>query len=92
MPAKVTDYMASTVISIAPDTGVREAFFTMRERGIRHLPVIDEAARLVGLVSDRELLDNHVDAAPVLDKTGSLAGILSAVDLLRAFSDMIEQR
>lgn len=140
MPAKVTDYMASKVISIAPDTGVREAFFTMRERGIRHLPVIDEAAQLVGIVSDRELrrpdwvdeardlahvyyleddmlvrdvmirnvhvvhtydtlrkatrvlLDNHVGAAPVLDKTGTLAGILSAVDLLRAFSDMIEQR
>lgn len=140
MPAKVTDYMASKVISIAPDTGVREAFFTMRERGIRHLPVIDEAAQLVGIVSDRELrrpdwvdeardlahvyyleddmlvrdvmirnvhvvhtydtlrkatrvlLDNHVGAVPVLDKTGSLAGILSAVDLLRALSDMIEQR
>jgi acetoin utilization protein AcuB len=140
MPAKVTDYMASKVISIAPDTGVRDAFFTMREHGIRHLPVVDEARQLVGIVSDRELrrpdwvdeardlahvyyldddmlvrdvmirqvhvvhtydtlrraarvlVDNHVGAAPVLDKTGSLVGMLSAVDLLRALFDVIEQQ
>jgi acetoin utilization protein AcuB len=140
MPAKVTDYMASKVISIAPDTGVREAFFTMKEHGIRHLPVVEEAGQLVGIVSDRELrrpdwvdeardlahvyyldddmlvrdvmishvhvvhtydtlrkaarvlVDNHVGALPVLDKTGSLVGMLSAVDLLRALSDMIDQR
>jgi acetoin utilization protein AcuB len=34
------------------------------------------------------LLDNRIGAAPVLDKTGTLVGMLSAVDLLRALYDM----
>lgn len=38
------------------------------------------------------LLDNHIGAAPVLDKTGNLVGILSAIDLLRALKDSIDQQ
>ena len=38
------------------------------------------------------LLDNHIGAAPVLDKTGSLVGMLSAIDLLRALKDSIDQQ
>ena len=34
------------------------------------------------------LLDNRIGAAPVLDKTGTLVGMLSAVDLLRALYEM----
>lgn len=54
MPKKVTDYMTRKVISVTPRTGVREAFFKMREHSIRHLPVV-ENEKLVGIVSDREL-------------------------------------
>ena len=38
------------------------------------------------------LLDNHIGAAPVLDKTESLVGMLSAIDLLRALKDSIDQQ
>ena len=38
------------------------------------------------------LLDNHIGAAPVLDKTGNLVGMLSAIDLLRALKDSINQQ
>ena len=38
------------------------------------------------------LLDNHIGAAPVLDKTGHLVGMLSAIDLLRALKDSIDQQ
>ena len=38
------------------------------------------------------LLKNHIGAAPVLDKTGTVVGMLSAIDLLRALEDMIEQQ
>jgi len=38
------------------------------------------------------LLDNHIGAAPVLDKTENLVGILSAIDLLRALKDSIDQQ
>ena len=38
------------------------------------------------------LLKNHIGAAPVLDKTGMVVGMLSAIDLLRALEDIIEQQ
>jgi acetoin utilization protein AcuB len=38
------------------------------------------------------LLDNHIGAAPVMDKTGTLVGMLSAIDLLRALKDSIDQQ
>ena len=38
------------------------------------------------------LLHNHIGAAPVLDKTESLVGMLSAIDLLRALKDSIDQQ
>jgi len=37
------------------------------------------------------LLENNIGATPVLDKTGALVGMLSAVDLLRALDDMIDE-
>lgn len=38
------------------------------------------------------LLDKGIGAAPVLDKTETLVGMLSAIDLLRALSDMIREQ
>jgi acetoin utilization protein AcuB len=140
MAKKVTDYMTRKVISIVPETGIREAFFKMKEHHIRHLPVVDKKNRLVGIVSDRELrrpdwvdeswdtahiyylddemsvgdvmitkvvvthtydtlrkavkilLENKIGATPVLDKKEDLVGMLSAVDLLRALDDMIDEQ
>ena len=37
------------------------------------------------------LLDRGIGAAPVLDKTETLVGMLSAIDLLRALADMIKE-
>ena len=33
-----------------PDDGIREVFFRMHEHRVRHLPVVDEAGMLVGLM------------------------------------------
>ena len=38
------------------------------------------------------LLDNQIGAAPVLDKNGELVGMLSAIDLLKALADIIDQQ
>jgi acetoin utilization protein AcuB len=38
------------------------------------------------------LLDKGIGAAPVLDKTETLVGMLSAIDLLRALADMIREQ
>ena len=139
MNNKVTYHMTRKVISVSPDTGIREAFFKMKEHHIRHLPVVGDNNKLIGIISDRELrrpdwvdesldiahvyylddemsvsdvmikevhvihthgtlrkavkllLENNIGATPVLDKTGALVGMLSAVDLLRALDDMIDE-
>ncbi len=50
----VRDIMRSPVVTIAPDTTLQDAYQTMREKGIRHLPVLD-GERLVGVITDRDL-------------------------------------
>ena len=72
MAGKVAEYMTRKVVSVPPETGVREAFFKMKKHHIRHLPVVDDANKLIGIVSDRELrrpdwVDESWDIAHVYD-------------------------
>jgi acetoin utilization protein AcuB len=50
----VRDVLTPIVISVTPKTTLPEAVRLMRERGIRHLPVVEDG-KLVGIVSDRDL-------------------------------------
>ncbi len=50
----VRDSMTRVVVTISPQTTAAEALALCREKGIRHLPVMEEG-RLAGLVSDRDL-------------------------------------
>ena len=50
----VRDSMVRGVITVSPETTAAEALALCRERGIRHLPVIEEG-KMVGLISDRDL-------------------------------------
>lgn len=50
----VRDIMRSPVVSISPDTTLQDAYRTMQERNIRHLPVLEEN-ELAGVVTDRDL-------------------------------------
>ncbi|WP_426415714.1 CBS domain-containing protein [Aestuariirhabdus sp. LZHN29] len=77
MPTKVSEYMTAKVITVKTDLGVREAFFTMRDEGVRHLPVVDESNKLVGIVSDRELrrpnwVDEDRDITHIYDLNNDL--------------------
>jgi acetoin utilization protein AcuB len=50
----VRDIMTSPVVSIHSDISLQDAYRTMQEKGIRHLPVVD-GDKLVGIVTDRDL-------------------------------------
>jgi acetoin utilization protein AcuB len=50
----VQDVMQTKVFTVTPDTTLPEALRLTGQRGIRHLPVLDDD-RLVGIVSDRDL-------------------------------------
>jgi len=47
--------MTREVIKVAPDTSVTQMSGIMRDRHVRHLPVVDERDHLVGLVTERDL-------------------------------------
>jgi acetoin utilization protein AcuB len=50
----VRDIMTRPAVAISADITLEDAYRTMREKGIRHLPVLD-GERLVGVITDRDL-------------------------------------
>ena len=59
----VRRWMRTPVTTIGPETTVREAAALMRAGALHHLPVVDARARLVGIVTDRDLRQVVFDAA-----------------------------
>ena len=51
----VRDVMTRRPITVDPDAPLATAAAVMREKAIRHLPVVDDAGRLVGIITDRDL-------------------------------------
>jgi CBS domain-containing protein len=51
-----SDVMTRTLLSVRPDATVAEAIRTMLDNRISGLPVIDEAGRLVGILTEGDLL------------------------------------
>jgi CBS domain-containing protein len=51
----VREVMTATPTTIDPQAPVETAVAVMRERGLRHLPVVDDRGALVGIVTDRDL-------------------------------------
>lgn len=52
---KVRDVMTQDPLSIDPEAALGTAMEIMRTKRIRHLPVVDDAGRLMGIVTDRDL-------------------------------------
>ena len=52
---KVREVMRTEVQSVPVGTSVTDAFETMRNGGVRHLPVLSSQETVVGIVSDRDL-------------------------------------
>jgi len=63
---KVKDVMTKHPITIDPEAAVGTALDVMRTKHIRHLPVVDDAGTLIGIVTDRDL--RHAALAPALDE------------------------
>jgi CBS-domain-containing membrane protein len=53
---EVRDLMTPRPVSVPPDTTVGSVWQTMNERRFRHMPVVDAAGCLLGLVTQRDLL------------------------------------
>jgi acetoin utilization protein AcuB len=51
----VADWMTKNVSTVSGNTNIAEAIKIMREKRIKHLPVVDEKAKVVGILSDRDI-------------------------------------
>jgi CBS domain-containing membrane protein len=66
-PVLVKDLMSSPVVSLFEEQTLPLARDIMHFKHVRHLPVIDERKRLVGLVSQRDLLAAQLSNASADD-------------------------
>ena len=52
----VFERMTHTPITISPDTPVADALQLLREKNVRRLPVLDKKSKLIGMVTEKDLL------------------------------------
>jgi CBS domain-containing membrane protein len=65
---RAQDVMTPNPTTVPPHATVAEVWDLMRERAVRHLPVVDRGS-LVGMLSDRDLA--HFDLARLLTTEGA---------------------
>ncbi len=57
----VGDFMTGSLYSCAPDDTLEHCMVLMTNKHIRHLPVVDTAGALIGVISTRDVLKSIVD-------------------------------
>jgi acetoin utilization protein AcuB len=62
----VKNRMTVEPVTVTPDTSFPETFRLMREKKIRHLPVVDEKGKLVGVIARTDLLHASPSSATTL--------------------------
>lgn len=73
--ARVQDFMTPNPITISPTATVEEAVKLMEEKGISGLPVLDDDDKLVGIISEGDLLVRESPMKPPLFMT-LLGGVI----------------
>lgn len=90
----VAQCMTADPVTVAPEDTLHSALALMDELGVRHLPVV-AAGRLVGVLSDRDLLEHTgagilgPDPAAYGDAPGSVATVMRADPVTAAPDDFI---
>ena len=82
MPRKpsvtVRDWMSRRVVAMRPDAHLGDAARVMRDRKVRHLPVVERGGRLVGIVTAHDLRQALLSPA-VEDGLTNLDAVLASV-------------
>lgn len=81
----VNDSMTRKIVTIFGQTGIFEARELMAEKKIRHLPVVDEANRLIGMVTDRDIrstLPRDLFHHPISDAEKQKYTTMTAADIM----------
>lgn len=61
------DVMTSPAVTIGQRASLREAAQVMAKKGLKRLPVVDEAGELIGIVSRADILRSASDLAPAAE-------------------------
>ncbi|MFB2837125.1 CBS domain-containing protein [Floridanema evergladense] len=64
MPKTVGDVMSRDPISVRPETPLQEAIKIMAERRISGLPVVNQSGKLVGVLSETDLIWQETGVTP----------------------------
>lgn len=65
---EVKDIMTKKVMTVSPDTNIYKAMSILVNKKISGLPVVDDNERLVGIISEKDMLQLLVDEE-ITDKT-----------------------
>jgi CBS domain-containing protein len=57
---RARDIMTSPVITVRPDTSIKAAAAILAERGFTALPVVDDDERLIGVVTEADLVRDRI--------------------------------
>jgi CBS domain-containing protein len=74
---RVEDYMVRDVVTVHPETNVNEAIGLLLKHSISGMPVVDEAGRLVGMLSERDCLKAFVSARYYDEPTSCVKDLMS---------------
>jgi acetoin utilization protein AcuB len=86
----VRDIMRSPVVAIPQDITLQEAYRTMQDKGIRHLPVLENET-LVGVITDRDLRLATSSLAPSPFPAGSrVSAVMCRTPLTADAMDPVE--
>jgi len=64
MHAYVRDIMTTRVVAVSPATSYRKMTGMLREHRVSGFPVVDDGGKVIGVVSEADLLAKEVDADP----------------------------
>ncbi|MHC5109980.1 MAG: CBS domain-containing protein [Planctomycetota bacterium] len=73
----VEEYMTADPVTVREDAALRDAAQLMRQHQFRHLPVLDDAGRLIGIVTDRDIRQTVGFGEPLLENLG-VADVMTA--------------
>jgi CBS domain-containing protein len=76
---RTCDVMSSPVVSVAPDAPLKDVAATLVKHGINAVPVVDADDRLIGIVSEADLLPLEIR----LGRTSAGAGPPTAGEVMR---------
>jgi CBS domain-containing protein len=91
MSATIADYMATEMVCFAPEDDIIDAMRTLLKRHLSGAPVIDEAGKMVGILSQKDCFAIVYNAAYHQDWGGQVSQYMSRqVEHIEARSSVVD--